>query len=217
MIKLAIVDDKYQNRQSLSEKIVYSNEVEIVFAAVNGKDFLDKMKSADIKQQPEIVLMDIEMPEMDGIQAVYNGRILYPNVKFIMLTVFDDDDKLFEAIKAGASGYFLKDEKVSTILEGLKQAIYEEGAPMSPRIARKTLNLLVNPLSEQKTEIAPNDLSTREMEILKLLVQGSDYKAIAEKLFISPNTVRKHIANIYTKLQVSSKIQLVNLATKNNW
>ncbi len=217
MIKLAIVDDKYQNRQSLSEKIVYSNEVEIVFSAVNGKDFLDKMKSADNKQQPEIVLMDIEMPEMDGIQAVYKGRILYPNVKFIMLTVFDDDDKLFEAIKAGASGYFLKDEKVSTILEGLKQAIYEEGAPMSPRIARKTLNLLVNPLSEQKTEIAPNDLSTREMEILKLLVQGSDYKAIAEKLFISPNTVRKHIANIYTKLQVSSKIQLVNLATKNNW
>ncbi|MGB4929476.1 MAG: response regulator transcription factor, partial [Chitinophagales bacterium] len=147
----------------------------------------------------------------------YNGSILYPEVKFIMLTVFDDDDKLFEAIKAGASGYFLKDEKITTILEGLKQAIYEEGAPMSPRIARKTLNLMVNPLVNEKSVTEPSDLSNREMEILKLLVQGSDYKAIAEKLFISPNTVRKHIANIYTKLQVSSKIQLVNLAAKNNW
>ncbi len=217
MIKLAIVDDKYQNRQSISEKIVYSNEVEIVFTAVNGKDFLDKMKLSTSKTRPEIVLMDIEMPEMDGIQAVYNGSILYPEVKFIMLTVFDDDDKLFEAIKAGASGYFLKDEKITTILEGLKQAIYEEGAPMSPRIARKTLNLMVNPLVNEKSVTEPSDLSNREMEILKLLVQGSDYKAIAEKLFISPNTVRKHIANIYTKLHVSSKIQLVNLAAKNNW
>jgi DNA-binding NarL/FixJ family response regulator len=111
MIKLAIVDDKYQNRHSLAEKIVYSNEVEIVFSAVNGKDFLDKMKTSTSETRPEIVLMDIEMPEMDGIQAVYNGNILYPEVKFIMLTVFDDDDKLFEAIKAGASGYFLKDGK----------------------------------------------------------------------------------------------------------
>mgnify|MGYP003543776856 FL=1 len=217
MIKLAIVDDKYQNRHSLAEKIVYSNEVEIVFSAVNGKDFLDKMKTSTSETRPEVVLMDIEMPEMDGIQAVYNGNILYPEVKFIMLTVFDDDDKLFEAIKAGASGYFLKDEKILTILEGLKQAIFEEGAPMSPRIARKTLQLMVNPIAKEKQVVEQSDLSAREMEILKLLVQGSDYKSIAEKLFISPNTVRKHIANIYTKLQISNKVQLVNLAAKNNW
>ena len=88
---------------------------------------------------------------------------------------------------------------------------------MSPRIARKTLQLLVNPIAKEKQVVEQSDLSVREMEILKLLVQGSDYKSIAEKLFISPNTVRKHIANIYTKLQVSSKVQLVNLATKNNW
>jgi DNA-binding NarL/FixJ family response regulator len=88
---------------------------------------------------------------------------------------------------------------------------------MSPRIARKTLQLMVNPIAKEKQVVEQSDLSVREMEILKLLVQGSDYKSIAEKLFISPNTVRKHIANIYTKLQISNKVQLVNLAAKNNW
>jgi DNA-binding NarL/FixJ family response regulator len=99
---------------------------------------------------PDVVLMDIEMSEMDGIQAVFHGASSYPQVKYIMLTVFDDDDKLFEAIKAGACGYFLKDEKITTILEGIKQALYDEGAPMSPRIARKTLNLLLHPPTENK-------------------------------------------------------------------
>ncbi len=217
MIKIAIVDDKYQNRTSLSEKIIYSNEVKIIFTAINGKDFLDKMKLTETALIPDVVLMDIEMPEMDGIQAVFHGASSYPQVKYIMLTVFDDDDKLFEAIKAGACGYFLKDEKITTILEGIKQALYDEGAPMSPRIARKTLNLLLHPPTENKQAATDSGLSEREMEILKLLVQGSDYKGVAAILFISPNTVRKHIANIYSKLQISSKVQLVNLAAKNNW
>src|ERR1019366_3069699 len=102
-IPIAIVDDKSQNRISLSEQIKYSDEIEILFCAANGHEFLEMMKKYNPNEIPRVILMDIEMPEMDGIQAVHNGHLLYPDVKFLMLTVFDDDDKIFEALKAGAN------------------------------------------------------------------------------------------------------------------
>lgn len=219
MIQIAIVDDKYQNRASLSEKITFSNEVKVVLEAVNGNDFLEKMKSLPFPLLPHVVLMDIEMPVLDGIKTVERAVAMYPNVQFIMLTVFDDDDKLFQAIQAGACGYFLKDEKIANILEGIKQAQSREGAPMSPRIARKALQLLVHPPQKDHHPPVASDsgLSEREIEILKLLVEGKDYKQTAAHLYISPHTVRKHISNIYTKLHITSKIQLVNLAKGSNW
>src|SRR5436190_20389689 len=100
-IKIAIVDDKPQNRILLSEQLRFSKFVEVVFMAKNGVDFMEKMKALDGKNFPQVVLMDIEMPEMDGIETVANARALYPEVKFLMLTVFDDDEKIFEAIKSG--------------------------------------------------------------------------------------------------------------------
>jgi DNA-binding NarL/FixJ family response regulator len=219
-IPIGIVDDKPQNRLSLAERINYSDDIEVVLMAANGNDFLDQMKALAPDQYPAVVLMDIEMPGTDGIETVRVGKQLYPSVKFLMLTVFDDDDKIFEAIQAGAGGYLLKDEKVPVIIDCIEQLQEVGGAPMSPRIARKTFDLLMKaslPGKEEPSNEEKNDyrLSGRETEVLKLLVDGFDYKAIAEKLFLSSHTVRKHIANIYHKLHVTSKAQAIKLATNN--
>lgn len=218
-IKVAIVDDKSQNRISLAEKIKFSDDIEVMLTAANGADFLDQLKELQIAQRPQVILMDIEMPVMNGIEAVHIGKQLYPEIKFLMLTVFDDDDKIFEAIKAGADGYLLKDEKVAAIIDCIQQLVEIGGAPMSPRIARKALDLLMHKGFEKnvakdvpgKTEMYL--LSERETEVLQLLVDGYNYRSIAEKLFLSTHTVRKHIANIYDKLHVTSKAQAIKIAT----
>jgi len=216
-IKIAIVDDNRLNRHSIEERIVYDGTVQVLFTSGDGESFLNQMKLRQ-NELPHAVLMDIEMPNMNGIEAVRHGSQLYPDVKFLMLTVFDDDDKIFEAIQAGASGYLLKDEKVTVILDSLHQLIEYGAAPMSPRIARKALNMLSRATMDYVKTSQPNDfnLSDRETEILKQLVDGLDYKKIGERLFVSPHTVRNHIANIYNKLHVTSKAQAIKLATKNN-
>lgn len=218
-IRIAIVDDKQPNRVSLSERLSAVHAYELVFMAVNGDDFLDKMKTSQPSARPQIVLMDIDMPIMDGIETVKRSSQLYPEVKFLMVTIFDDDEKIFEAIKAGASGYLLKDETGLAISEAIKEVLEFGGAPMSPRIARKAMNLLMNASipAEKKAEADQYELSSREMDILKLMVDGCDYKQVADKLNISPHTVRKHIANIYDKLHVCSKVDAVKIAIKKGW
>jgi len=219
-IPIAIVDDHVQNRLSLANRINTTEEIEVRFTAVNGADFLDQMKKMSFTEYPQVVLMDIEMPVMNGIEAVRVGKALYTDVRFLMLTVYDDDDKIFEAIKAGAGGYLLKDEKISRIIEWVQQTSELEGAPMSPIIARKAIAMLAQapqkkPGDEKQQDANCSNLSDRETEILRLLVEGYDYRATAEKLFLSTHTVRKHIANIYEKLHVSSKAKAINLALKN--
>lgn len=215
MITIAIVDDKQPNRVSLNEKITYDTDITVAFMAANGEDFLEQMKTSTLK--PNVVLMDIDMPIMNGIEAVNIATELYPETRFIMLTVFDDDEKIFDAIKAGAIGYLLKDETVDRIITAVKEIVEFGGSPMSPRIARKALQLLTQANVDIKKQIEESVLSEREMDILKGLVQGLDYKSVAEKLFISPHTVRTHITNIYKKLHVSSKSQAIMLAVKNKW
>ena len=220
-IPVAIVDDNTQNRLSLAEQIGYSNEITVRFTSKNGIDFLEQMKTTPADMHPMVVLMDIEMPEMKGTEVVRYAHQIYPDLKFLMLTVFDDDDKIFEAIKNGASGYLLKDEKTSTIIDHIQQLIDVGGAPMSPSIARKALSLLSRSRLNE-TDIGSKDnvaerLSERECDVLKLVVEGKDYKAIAERLFLSTHTIRKHIANIYEKLHVSSKAQVINLALQSKW
>jgi DNA-binding NarL/FixJ family response regulator len=219
MIKIGIVDDKEQNRASLAEKLAYTGLCEIVLSASNGQEFLDKMNLMKKSAQPEIVLMDIDMPVLNGIEAVAHGSQVFANTRFLMLTVFDDDDKIFDAIRAGAIGYLLKDEKVERIVDAIKEVLESGGAPMSPRIARKALKLLMQ--SEQDPakngDSESMQLTDREREILKHLVDGLDYRAISGKLFISPNTVRTHITNIYEKLHVRNKTQAIHVAIKNKW
>ncbi len=219
-IPIAIVDDNTQNRLSLADQISYSDEIMVRFTAKNGNDFLEQMKQLAPASHPSVVLMDIEMPEMTGIETVKYAHQINPDLKFLMLTVFDDDDKIFEAIKNGANGYLLKDEKTITIIDHIQQLLDIGGAPMSPSIARKAMALLSRARFDEKDSARDNvseRLSERECDVLKLVVEGKDYKAIAEKLFLSTHTIRKHIANIYDKLHVSSKAQVINMALQSKW
>ncbi|MFT3911973.1 MAG: response regulator transcription factor [Ferruginibacter sp.] len=218
-ILIAIADDKQINRITVKEKIMSFKEMELVLEAKNGHDFLEQLKQLPAARHPQVVLMDLEMPVMDGIQAISIASTIYPHIKFIVLTVFEDDEKIFEAIKAGAGGYLLKDDSGVNIIDAITNVVEYNGIPMSPSIARKTMELLKNSQVNVSTETKNDDrlLSEREMEILKEMVTGRNYKAIGEKLFISPLTVRKHVAHIYEKLHVNSRAQVINLAYKNKW
>lgn len=216
-VKVAIVDDKLIVRSAIKDKLYLSREIDIIMEASNGEEFLEKLKSSTDDLLPEIVLMDIEMPELDGIQTIAIASTLFPKIKFIVLTVFDNTEKIFEAIKAGANGYLLKDDDAVNINEAILHVINYDAVPMSPAIARKTLGLLKRDLPETQLSALPNVLSSREQDILQQLVEGLEYKQIAEKLFISPATVRTHTSNIYQKLHIRSKAEAIKLAYKNNW
>jgi DNA-binding NarL/FixJ family response regulator len=215
--RISIVDDKQINRTTVKEKIMAFKEIELVLEAKNGHDFLEQLKHMPINKHPQVVLMDLEMPVMDGIQTISQATAAYPDINFIVLTVFEDDEKIFEAIKAGAGGYLLKDDSAVNIIDAITSVVEYNGIPMSPSIARKTIELLRNAPAPVVSDKQETILTDREMEILKEMVTGKNYKAIGEKLFISPLTVRKHTANIYEKLHVNSRAQIINLAHKNKW
>ena len=218
---MAIVDDKQYLRTSLKEKLAsIENDIEIIMEAADGTEFLQFMKTAS--PQPDVVLMDIEMNELNGIETIQRAAPLYPSVKFIMLTVFDDDERIFNAIKAGAHGYLLKEESAQNIIDAVYQVYQDEGAPMSPGIARKAWKWLTSlasqPVAEKaflKNEMEP--LSEREKEVLKCSMEGKEYAQIAEQLFLSKHTVRQHMKNIYSKLHVSSKVEALQISLKNKW
>lgn len=215
-IKIAIVDDKLIVRKAIKDKLRSSADMDIILEACNGQDFLEKIK--ELKNDlPDIVLMDLEMPYMDGIQTIAIASMLYEKLKFIVLTVFDNNEKIFEAIQAGANGYILKDDDAINISDAILHVIDYDSVPMSPAIARKTLGLLKSGLPKPTRAAISNVLSTREHDVLQQLVEGLEYKQIAEKLFISPATVRTHISNIYQKLHVTSKAQAIKMAYKNSW
>jgi len=222
MIQIGIVDDKSLNRKMIRQNLHGIANIDIVLEAVNGLDFLEKIKEVPIHQVPQVVLIDLDMPIMNGIETIAIASIRFPEIKFIVLTVFDDDEKIFEAIKAGASGYLLKDDAPDMLLDAIHNAFELNGAPMSPAIARKTLLWLKQgaqpyPTPSTTTDHLRNSLTDREQEILKYLVEGQDYKKIASTLFISPQTVRTHISRIYEKLHINSKAQAIQLAHKYNW
>jgi DNA-binding NarL/FixJ family response regulator len=218
---IAIVDDKPYLRHSLKEKLAsIENDVTVIMEAGDGADFIKKMKVA--QQKPDVVLMDIEMNELNGIETVQRAAPLFPTVKFIMLTVFDDDERIFNAIKAGAHGYLLKEATAQNIIDAIYQVYQDEGAPMSPGIARKAWKWLTSFTAPPKAdkEIIQNEfepLSEREKEILKCNMEGKEYAQIAEELFLSKHTVRQHMKNIYRKLHVSSKVEALQISLKNKW
>lgn len=214
MIRVAVVDDKIYNRKIITDKLSRNNFFILSFQAVDGEDFLQQMRNIPEDDQPHIVLMDLEMPQVDGVSAIGTASSLYPDIKFVVLTIFDDDDKIFRAIKAGACGYLLKEES-GEVINDMLMNLWESGAgPISPSIAYKILQMVQQPDSAKIEKEAVNifQLSDREKEILQLLSQGLEYKEIGLKMFISPNTVKKHSISIYQKLHVNSRSQALRIA-----
>jgi len=215
MIRIAIVDDKSNNRKLIKDKLSRNQSFKIIIEATNGGDFLDNMKTIAEEERPHIVLMDLEMPHVDGVTAIATASSLYPDIKFVVLTIFDDHDKIFRAIRAGACGYLLKEESGQVISEMLMN-LWESGSgPISPSIAYKILQMVQQPVpvkNEAGKEENIFQLSEREKEILQLLSEGLEYKEIGAKIFISPNTVKKHCISIYQKLHVNSKAQALRIA-----
>lgn len=213
-IKIAIAEDNNFLAQAIQEKISFFEGLKFKFRGANGAELIGKL-AAD--HNVDVILMDIQMPEMNGLEATELIKNKYPQIKVVMLTVLDDDDNIFNAIKAGADGYLLKETNPEELYNGIKQVL-EGGAAMTPSIALKTLNLLRFPqrLTQDKIQQEEIELSKREIEILEQLSKGLNYQSISDNLIISPATVRKHIENIYKKLQVHNKVEAVQKALKHN-
>ena len=214
MIKISIAEDNSLLAKSIQEKIgFFDDQLRFKYRGINGSDLLAKLEE---DPNVDVILMDIQMPEMNGIEATRIITERYPHIKVIMLTVLDDENHIFQAIQAGANGYILKDEPPQKLFNGIIE-ILRGGAPMSAGIALKALKMLRNPLETSENETVTEEvteLSLRETEVLQHLSKGFDYKQIAENLHISPSTVRKHIENIYQKLQVHNKVEAIRKAVK---
>ncbi len=213
-LKICIAEDNYFLTKAIKEKLSFFDDISVKFHANNGAELIGKLEE---NHNIDVILMDIQMPEMNGIKATELVKNKYPQIKVIMLTVVDDDEYIFNAIKAGANGYLLKEIDAENLYKSIIE-VTEGGAPMTPSIALKTLNLLRNPdLSTSEPEnVEEIKLTKRETEILLQLSKGLNYNNISDNLIISPSTVRKHIENIYKKLQVHSKMEAVMKAQKRN-
>ena len=213
MLKIVIVDDNVFLQKAIKEKVNFFPDTKVKFTAENGKDLLEKLNE---DHNVDVILMDIEMPVMDGIEATQEVKNRYPHIKIIMLTVFDNDENIFNSIKAGADGYLLKEVNPKDLLNAVTETI-SGGAGMTPSIAMKTLRLLRNPIDfEKKRNLSDITLSPREIEVLEQLSKGLKYAVIADNLFLSIGTIKKHIENIYTKLQVHNKLEAIQKAKDNN-
>jgi DNA-binding NarL/FixJ family response regulator len=157
-------------------------------------------------EKPDVALMDIDMPGMNGIEAVWEIKNHWPEIKILMLTVFEDDDKIFGAIKAGANGYLLKKDSPQKILDAI-DAVVKGESPMNGMIAAKVLDYFQKQ-QKKNIDLEQSNLTEREKEILQLLIKGNSYKEIASALFISVETLNSHIKNIYRKLNVHSRSEL---------
>ncbi len=212
-IKIAIVDDNTFLINAVKEKLSFFEDLNFKFSAMNGSDLLLQLED---NSNLDLILMDIEMPILNGIDTTEIVKQKYPQIKIIMLTVFDNDENIFNAIKAGADGYLLKEINAKDLHDGIVETL-KGGAAMNPSIAMKTLKLLRNPMSiENSKDKEDIQLTSRETDVLEQLSKGLNYNKIAENLILSTGTVRKHIENIYRKLQVHNKLEAVQKAKKNN-
>lgn len=203
---VAIVEDNNDIRLALEQIIESSDDYTLAGSCISGEEALVKLPILN----PKVVLMDIGLGGMSGIEVVRELKASHPEILFMMCTIYDEDEKIFEALSAGANGYILKKTSPAKLLEGIKELI-EGGAPMSSQIARKVVAAFQNkPNTASPVGSALDVLSKRENEILEMLSTGLLYKEISDKLFISSETVRKHVYHIYEKLHVSNRVEAVN-------
>ena len=209
-ISIAIAEDNSMALSALKERLKNYPELVVEFAANNGRQLLTFLKK---NPKIDLVLMDIEMPELNGVDATREIKTRYPQIKVLMLTMYDDEELLFKAIMAGASGYLLKEDSAAQIFQAITDTM-AGGAAMSPGIAMKTLKLIRQPI-EKGTKTEDFGLTERETELLTQLKNGLTYEEIASNLHISYHTVRKHIENIYRKMQVNNKVEAIQKASHN--
>lgn len=202
-IKICIVEDKHEIRMGLKMIINNNPELKCDSDFPNAEEAISFLST----QCKDVVLMDIDLPGMSGIEAIKILKTICPKTQFMMLTVFENDEMIFKSLQAGATGYLLKNSSIAQISQAIID-LYNGGSPMSPGIARKVLNTFVE--TPKKSEPDYQDLSEREREIANKLSEGFRYKEIADQLFVSISTVRTHIQNIYQKLHVKSRTDAVN-------
>lgn len=200
-IKVTIIEDRREIREGLGMLISYTDGFECAGKYGSMEEALARIPH----NLPDVVLSDIGLPGMDGIEGIRRLKEKFPNLTILMLSVYEDDDRIFHALCAGACGYLLKKTPPTKLLESLREAV-SGGAPMSPEVARKVITLFRDFKPPQQVDY---DLKPHEIRLLKLLVEGHSYKSAAEKLNVSVNTISFHLKNIYDKLQVHSKSEAV--------
>ena len=212
-ISVCIVDDNKDIRSALEQIILMAEGYTLAGSYADAEEALQKIPAA----KPDVVLMDINLGDGEsGIDCVRQLKPQYPEILFMMCTIYEEDEKIFEALKAGANGYILKKTAPGKLLDAIRE-LHEGGAPMSSQIARKVVNAFqvrntaLDPIgTSSSTGKSINILSNRENEILELLAKGMLYKEIAGRLFISQETVRKHVYHIYEKLHVNNRVEAIN-------
>ena len=207
-ISLAIVEDLDEVREGLKQFISLNPEFKVLDTFKTAEEALYDLP----RLRPDIVIMDINLPGMNGIDCIKEVKNKIPETQFMMFTVYENDEKVFEALKAGASGYLLKNTGLVQMIEAL-QELHNGGSPMSANIARKLVTVF---REQKKNEVPVETLSHRENEILQLLSKGLLYKEIADQLSISTSTVRQYIHNIYEKLHVQNRTEAINKAFGKN-
>lgn len=215
MISVGIIDDNENLIRQLTTRLELSDGVQVLFTASGGKAAISWLK--ENHPLPDLLLMDVEMPGMDGIETTFRIKQQFSGIKVVMLTVFETEQVIFNAIKAGATGYLLKDETIEKMLQAFDEVL-KGGAPMSPAIAAKSLQMLVKGYKPDKPGLLYDEhqetLTKREVEILEWLTKGYKNSEVADRLFVSEATIKKHIENIYQKLQLHSRVELVNWYNK---
>jgi NarL family two-component system response regulator LiaR len=198
-IRVFIADDHAIVRKGIRAVLEIVPDIEVVGEAENGRDAVYRIEELE----PDVILMDLVMPEMDGIEAIHRIKERRPEARILVLTTFAGEDKVFPAIKAGALGYHLKDSRPEDLARAIRQ-VHRGESSLHPVIARKVLEELSRPSSRPPT---PDPLTQREVEVLRLVAQGLENREIAEKLVITEATVRTHVSNITSKLHVASRTQ----------
>ncbi|CAN5540957.1 response regulator transcription factor [soil metagenome] len=204
MINIALLEDNFQYRTAISIILQLNENLKLIHKLEDCKEMMPLFKA----QKPDVVLMDIDLPGINGIEGTFQIKKTWPDIKVLMLTVFEDGEKIFDAIKAGANGYLLKKDSPQKILDAIEE-VYKGESPMNGMMAAKVLDYF-HQSPQKKTLLYESNLTEREKEILHLLIKGLSYKEIAASIFISVETLNSHIKNIYRKLNVHSRNELAS-------
>ncbi|MFN8594869.1 MAG: response regulator transcription factor [Anaerolineae bacterium] len=211
-ITVLLADDQRLMREGLATLLALADDIEIVGQAADGQEAIDLAK----RHKPDVILMDIQMPRVDGIAATQAIKAALPDTKVIMLTTFSDDEYLMAGLRSGAIGYLLKDMPSEQLAEAIRSAAKGQ-SPIGPEMARKLVNLVAQVPAVAPKPAAVGELSDREIEVLRLIAAGLSNKEIAEKLVIAEGTAKNHVSNILSKLEARDRAQAVARAKEQGW